>query len=77
MQIASIATNPTTDGKAAPIQDRLEQAFLEEMLKYCNPQDTKGSFGGGHGEQHFSSFLNQEYAALLSARLNLGLGELS
>ncbi|SIS57017.1 hypothetical protein [Paracoccus saliphilus] len=76
MQIASLTTTPPAGGDAAPLQDRLEQAFLEEMLKYCNPQASKGSFAGGHGEEHFSSFLNQEYARLLSARLDLRLGEL-
>lgn len=75
MQIASLTTTPPVGVNAALPQDRLEQAFLEEMLKYCNPQNAKGSFAGGHGEEHFSSFLNQEYAALLSVRLDLGFGE--
>lgn len=51
----------------------LEQAFLEEMLKYCGPRASDGAFGGGAGEDQFSSFLTREYAARLSARLDLGL----
>lgn len=78
MQIVSTTTNLSVAVKAATADDRLEQAFLEEMLKYCNPQGgDKGGFSGGHGEEHFSSFLNREYAALLSLRLDLKLGGLT
>ncbi|TBN36783.1 hypothetical protein EYE42_15305 [Paracoccus subflavus] len=53
--------------------DQLEQAFLEEMLKYCGPRTSEGAFGGGIGEDQFSSFLSREYAAVLAAQLDLGL----
>ncbi|MFD1794773.1 hypothetical protein FQV27_06180 [Paracoccus aurantiacus] len=58
--------------KAAP--PRLEQAFLEEMIKYVVPQSGDGEFSGGIGEQQFSSFLNRSYADALAARLDLGFG---
>lgn len=54
-------------------QDRLEQAFLEEMLKYCGPQTGDGDFAGGHGEEHFGTFLTREYAAILAGKMDLGL----
>lgn len=53
--------------------DQLEQAFLEEMLKYCGPRTSEGAFGGGIGEDQFSSFLSREYAAVLAEQLDLGL----
>ncbi len=52
---------------------KLETAFLEEMMKYISPPARNGEFSGGMGEQQFSSFLNAEYAAALSRRIDLGL----
>ena len=56
------------------VESKLEQAFLEEMLKYCGPSAMEGEFSGGAGEDQFNSFLNREYAASLAGRLDLGLG---
>lgn len=53
--------------------DRLEQAFLEEMLKYCGPKAQQDGFGGGAGENQFQSFLTREHAEMLALRLDLGL----
>lgn len=55
--------------------EKLEQAFLEEMLKYCGPKSVTGAFGGGIGEDQFASFLTQEYAAVLAGQIDLGLGD--
>lgn len=55
--------------------EQLEQAFLEEMLKYCGPKSLSGAFGGGIGEDQFSSFLIQEQAAALARQMDLGLGK--
>lgn len=52
---------------------KLEQAFLEEMMKYMLPKTSMGSFTGGIGEEQFSSFLHREYAVALSERLDLRL----
>lgn len=60
----------------ADIAERVEQMFLEEMLKHCGPGALGGSFGGGAGEEQFASFLTREHAALLARRLDLGLGSL-
>ena len=57
---------------AAQLPDKLEQAFLEEMLKYCGPSARQGEFSGGIGEEQFNSFLAREYAARLSQRMDLG-----
>lgn len=71
MQVTPI---PALPARPQPVPaDRLEQAFLEEMLKYCGPRAAEGAFGGGIGEDQFSSFLTREYAAVLAAQLDLGL----
>lgn len=53
--------------------DQLEQAFWEEMLKYCGPKPMQNGFSGGAGEEQFSSFLTAEYAGILAQKLDLGL----
>ena len=52
---------------------KLEQAFLEEMMKYIIPEASNGEFSGGIGEEQFSSFLTREYADAISTSLDLGL----
>lgn len=73
MQVSFDPQSPAAAGR--PDQaDRLEQAFLEEMLKYCGPSAGKGEFAGGIGEEQFASFLTQEWAGLLAGRIDLGFG---
>lgn len=67
--VSTPAPVPPSPGK------QLEQAFLEEMLKYCGPKSLSGSFGGGIGEDQFSSFMIQEQAAALASRIDLGFGK--
>ena len=45
------------------------------MLKYCGPKSNTGAFGGGIGEDQFSSFLIQEHAAALAGRMDLGFSK--
>ena len=56
----------------ATVGDRLEAAFLAEMLSIAMP-DSPGEFGGGIGETQFTSFLHEQHAAALATRLDLGL----
>lgn len=56
-----------------PPTQKLEQAFLEEMMKYMAPKPTACEFSGGVGEEHFTSFLSREYASALSQKFDLGL----
>lgn len=53
--------------------DKLEATFLGEMLKIVMPDGSAGAFGGGAGESQFASFMTDEYANALAARLDLGL----
>lgn len=65
-------------GRSIPsAADQLEQAFLEEMLKYCGPRATEGPFSGGAGEAQFASFLTREQAAILARDMDLGFGRMT
>ncbi len=72
MQVNQISTAAAPTATPRPPSEQLEQMFLEEMLKYCGPQANSGAFGGGIGEDQFSSFLIQEQAAALAGRMDLG-----
>lgn len=72
MQIENVFAAQTPPSVGVKIADQLEQAFLEEMLKYCGPGAAEGGFSGGAGEEQFTSFLTREHAALLAGRLDLG-----
>lgn len=75
MQVNQISTASAPLSLPRAPSQQLEQAFLEEMLKYCGPKSNAGAFGGGIGEDQFSSFLIQEQAAALAARMDLGFGD--
>jgi Rod binding domain-containing protein len=55
--------------------EAFEATFLAEVLKHSGLNALPTSFGGGAGEEAFSSFLTQEYARLMSARGGIGLAE--
>ncbi|MBM3606324.1 MAG: hypothetical protein FJX25_16855 [Alphaproteobacteria bacterium] len=74
MQVHSLLPAQGPGASKLQVVDQLEQAFLEEMLKYCGPGASQGEFAGGAGEEQFSSFLTREHAAILARRLDLGFG---
>ncbi|MGY9049830.1 hypothetical protein P775_23080 [Puniceibacterium antarcticum] len=53
----------------------LEAGFLAEMLKSAGLGETSESFGGGPGEEQFSSFLVQEQARAMVEGGGIGLAE--
>ncbi|MGO4906729.1 rod-binding protein [Pseudorhodobacter sp. W20_MBD10_FR17] len=53
----------------------LETAFLAEMLGYAGLGAPIESFGGGIGEEQFSSFLRQEQAKAMVEAGGIGLTE--
>ena len=53
----------------------LEASFLSEMLKQARFGETRGAFGGGAGEEQFSSFLRMEHARQMAAAGGIGLAE--
>lgn len=62
-----------------PLQQKaqdLETAFLSEMLTAAGFGKPSESFGGGAGEEAFSSFMVHEYAERFSAQGGIGLAEI-
>lgn len=54
----------------------LEASFLAEMLGHAGLGEARDTFGGGHGEDQFASFLKEEQAKLMVRRGGIGLAEL-
>jgi len=53
----------------------LEATFLAEMLKAAGFGETPSGFGGGEGEDQFSSFLVQAQAREMARSGGIGLAE--
>lgn len=53
----------------------LEVAFLTEMLAHAGLGDSPDAFGGGIGEEQFSSFLRTEQARGIVEKGGLGLAQ--
>lgn len=54
---------------------KLEATFLAEMLKSSGLGETRSTFGGGAGEEQFSSFLVQQQAEAMVQAGGIGLSE--
>ena len=63
------------DPKAWAVAQNLESSFLAEMLKSAGVGEARKSFGGGTGEDQFSSFLVREYADATVQAGGIGLAE--
>src|SRR6056297_983629 len=55
--------------------DRLEATFLSEMLKAARFGEPPSEFGGGIGEDQFTSFLRNAQADAMVAAGGIGLAE--
>lgn len=55
--------------------EKLEAAFLAEMLKASRFGETPSEFGGGIGEDQFASFLRQAQAEGMVRAGGIGLAE--
>ena len=53
----------------------LEASFLSEMLKSAGYGAARDAFGGGAGEEQFSSLLIQEQSAAIVERGGIGLAQ--
>ena len=63
------------DEKLMAVARQLEASFLAEMLKSAGVGEARQAFGGGAGEDQFSSFLVQEYAEATVEAGGIGLAE--
>ncbi len=79
MKISSMPNIPPAPSQASRLREaavELEAAFLSEMLKSAGLGKTRQSFGGGAGEDQFSSFLVQHQARQLAQSGGIGLSEI-
>lgn len=78
MQIPPTAAAPPGAAIKQPLSakaaaEKLETAFLSEMLKAAGVGKTPSEFGGGAGEDHFSSFLREAQAREIAKAGGVGL----
>ena len=73
---AKLGPGPATrDRPLVEAAQKLEASFLAEMLKSAGFGESRESFGGGAGEDQFSSFLVQEQAMEMVKAGGIGLTE--
>jgi len=79
MDVDQVALSPATAtqdiDRMREVASELEATFLAEMLKQARFGEARGAFGGGEGEEQFSSMLRMEHARALAERGGLGLAE--
>lgn len=66
---------PSNDAALRGAAQKLEATFLAEMLKAAGLGESRSGFGGGEGEDQFSSFLVQAQAEEMVAAGGIGLAE--
>lgn len=66
---------PKADEKLWQAAKQLEATFLSEMLKSAGFDQVNESFGGGIGEEHFSSFMRDIQAENMVEAGGIGLAE--
>lgn len=69
------AAPPSKDQALRDVAQQLEASFLAEMLKSAGLGKTRDHFGGGAGEDQFSSFMVQEQALQMVKAGGIGLSE--
>jgi peptidoglycan hydrolase FlgJ len=75
-QVPGPATTPDTRDKALrTAAEELEASFIAEMLKSAGLGESRTGFGGGAGEDQFSSFLVQEQAQQMVKAGGIGLAQ--
>lgn len=75
VQIQNSGLAPDRTAKLRELSQELEATFLTEMLKHAGMAETRDGFGGGIGEEQFSSMLLQEHAKQITANGGIGLAE--
>ncbi len=73
--LATTATAARRDEALRTAAKELEAGFLAEMLKSAGLGKTSELFGGGAGEEQFSSYLRQEQARAMVDGGGIGLAE--
>lgn len=71
----SLQPRPAQAERLMQVAQSLEAQFLSEMLKSAGVGKTPEAFGGGSGEDQFSSFLRDEQAKLMTQSGGIGLAQ--
>ena len=71
----TVLNPPKPDSPLMQKAKELEAAFLSEMLGYAGLGASDGAFGGGIGEEQFSSFMREAQAKQMVAHGGIGLAE--
>ena len=69
----AVLGSPPAPQKELTIGEKLESAFLAEMLKAAGVGKASENFGGGVGEDQFASFLREAQAREMVHAGGLGL----
>lgn len=75
MSPTQVQTASDRDQKLMSAAKELEASFLAEMLKEAGLGKMPEAFGGGAGEEQFSSFLRQEQARGMVEAGGIGLAQ--
>lgn len=71
-----VGTRTTTSDKALmAAAKKLEATFLAQMLKSAGLSESRDAFGGGEGEDQFSSFMLDAHAEQMVEAGGIGLAE--
>lgn len=70
-----LARPRATDAQLAQAARDMEASFLSIMLREAGVGAPRGAFGGGSGEEQFTSFLTDAYAEKIAASGGIGLAE--
>ncbi|WP_019955558.1 rod-binding protein [Yoonia vestfoldensis] len=71
----SLPESLSADNKLREAAQKLEATFLAEMLKSASLGASRSAFGGGIGEDQFSSFLRDAQSLELAKSGGIGLAE--
>ena len=73
--LGQTAPKPPDEDRLRAVAQKLEASFLSEMLKAAGFGKPPETFGGGTGEEQFSSFLRDEQARMFAQKGGIGLAE--
>ncbi len=73
--VAALPDYVNADERLRDAAQKMEATFLAEMLKSAGVGAPREAFGGGEGEEHFSSFLRDAQAEEMANAGGIGLAE--
>lgn len=71
----TVGNTAVSDAALMTAAKKLEATFLAEMLKSAGFSESRDAFGGGAGEDQFSSFLLDAHAEQMVEAGGIGLAE--